>query len=416
MTDRHDLDRDVLDWLVEQRPAVAPAHVLEGVRVEIATTGRRPGWRIADRWTWRHQAALRTALRVGVVLAVLASLVAIAVAGISLLGPHKPAPPFGLTRAGLIAIDTKDGIVVTDADGTNRVLMTSGEGRDVSPTWSRDGLRLAFWHRAVTNGPWSLVVIDADGSGRQVLADAVHLRAREDSFNQPSNISWSPDSRRIAYAADVGGGSSVFIATLGSSAIQQITDPKLQALDLAWSPTGQVIAFESDASQTLHVVGIDGSGEHRLSSLTQTALWPDWAPDGTRLAVAAANGDSTDIWLVSADGAEIRNISSDPTVEFDPAWSPDGRRLAWARMPADESIRAWVVVADVDLPRVIEIRVEADLAPPVWSPDGTRLYSYGMAPDGSFNEVIVLDPNGVAPVVRLPSEGSIGNSNWQRLP
>jgi len=39
-----------------------------------------------------------------------------------------------------------------------------------------------------------------------------------------------------------------------------------------------------------------------------------------------------------------------------------------------------------------------------------------MGPGGSFSQVIVMDPNGVAPVVRLPSDGSIGNSNWQRLP
>ena len=353
-----------------------------------------------------------------VVLAVLASIAALAVVGSGLLGPRRPAPPFGLTRAGLIAIDTKDGIVVTAADGTNRSVLVSGAGTDVSPTWSRDGLRLAFWHQAVARGPWSLVVVDADGSNRAVLADGVHLRAREDSFNQPSNLSWSPDSRQIAFAADVGAGSSVFVATLGSRAAMQLTDPTLRALDPAWSPTGAVIAFQSDASQTLHVVAPDGTGEHRLSNLTQTTLWPDWAPDGSRLATAAGNGSGsgTDIYVVSADGAEIRDISSDPTVELSPSWSPDGSRLAWGRIPADESIRAWIVVADLNLPRVVEIRVEADLAPPVWSPDGTRLYSYGMAPDRSFSEVIVLDPTGVAPVVRLPSEGSIGNSNWQRLP
>src|SRR6185369_8176624 len=138
-------------------------------------------------------------------------------------------------------------------------------------------------------------------------------------------------------------------------------------------------------------VAPDGTGEHRLSNLTQTTLWPDWAPDGSRLATAAANGGSTDIYVVSADGAEVRDISSDPTVELSPSWSPDGHRLAWSRVPADESIRAWIVVADMDLPRVVELRVEADLAPPVWAPDGSRLYSYGMGPGGSFSQVIVMD-------------------------
>jgi TolB protein len=206
------------------------------------------------------------------------------------------------------------------------------------------------------------------------------------------------------------------VATLGSTGATQLTDPALQALHPAWSPTGTVIAFQSDVSRTLHVVTPDGSAEHRLSTISGTTLWPDWAPDGSRIATAAANGGSTDIYVVSSDGGVVQDISRDPSVELSPSWSPDGNRLAWARAPADGQARAWVVVADLTLPRVVEIRVNADFAPPVWSPDGTRLYSYGEAPDGTFSEVIVLDPSGVAPVVRLPSLGSIGNSNWQRLP
>jgi hypothetical protein len=56
------------------------------------------------------------------------------------------------------------------------------------------------------------------------------------------------------------------------------------------------------------------------------------------------------------------------------------------------------------------------LAPPVWSPDGTRIFSYVQGQNGTFNELIVIDPAGIAPLVRLPAEGNIGNGNWQRLP
>jgi Tol biopolymer transport system component len=416
MNARTDTDRQVASWLESQRPVVAPAGVLEGVRDAVSGTRRRPGWLVVDRWTWRHGAALRTTLRIALVAAVIASLVAIVVVGASLLGPRRPAPPFGVTRAGLIAVDTKDGIVVTNADGSNRTVLVKDDGVDVSPTWSRDGLHLAFWHRPGRTGAWTLVVVDADGSNRATLADSIHLEASEQSFAQPSNLSWSPDSGQVAYAADVDDGSSIFVATLGRTGATQLTDPALKALYPAWSPTGDVIAFQSDASQTLHVVGANGSGEHRLSSLRGTTLWPDWAPDGSRIATAASNGGSTDIWVVSADGATLQDISNDPTVELSPSWSPDGRHIAWGRQPADQRIRAWVVIADLDVARLTELRTEADLAPPVWSPDGTRLYSYHKASNGQFDAVLVLDPTGVAPVVRLPTPGSIGNSNWQRLP
>ena len=36
--------------------------------------------------------------------------------------------------------------------------------------------------------------------------------------------------------------------------------------------------------------------------------------------------------------------------------------------------------------------------------------------DGTFSELIVLDPEGLAPVVRIPTKGNVGNGSWQRLP
>ena len=74
MSARFDVDREVTSWLVSERPTGAPDGLLEAVAAGVATTPRRRGWQIADRWTWRHEARLRAASRVAVVAAVLASL------------------------------------------------------------------------------------------------------------------------------------------------------------------------------------------------------------------------------------------------------------------------------------------------------------------------------------------------------
>jgi Tol biopolymer transport system component len=342
---------------------------------------------------------------------------------VALVGSARPAPPFGLTRAGLIAFDTADGIVVDTADGTARKVIVEPDGQSISPTWSRNGLHLAYWHRPGTSGAWSLIVVDPNGTGSSVVAESVILRHREADLAQPSNIAWSPDSRRIAYAADVGDDTSIFVATLGRPGGVRITDPSLKAIDPAWRPDGSLIAFQSAQTETLHVVAPDGSGEHQLAALPHTFLWPDWAPDGSSIATTAFvedPDDSTkgqiDIFTISANGAVVTNISRDPADEFSPTWSPDGSRLAWDRVPSDGSARAYLVVARPNWPNVVEIRIPADLAPPTWSPDGTRIFSYVMDSDGAFHEIVVIDPDGVAPIVRLPAKGNIGNGNWQRLP
>ena len=266
-------------------------------------------------------------------------------------------------------------------------------------------------------------MVEPDGTSPSVLAEGITLREREEGLAQPSNIAWSPDSRRIAYAADVGDEHSIFVAMLGRTGAAQITDPTLQAMDPAWKPDGSVIAFQSEQTETLHVVAPDGSHERELASLSHTFLWPDWAPDGSSIATMAFVEDpsdsskgQTDIFIISADGATVTNISRDPADEYSPTWSPDGSRIAWDRVPSDGSARAYLVVARPSGPTVVEIRIPADLAPPTWSPDGTRIFSYVMGSDDAFHELIVIDPEGLAPIVRLPAEGNIGNGNWQRKP
>ena len=415
MSTRSEFDRSLETWLGDVRPTSPPPWLLEQTLSQVADTPRRRQWLIADRWTWNANA--RRAVAGGRFVLVAGSLLLLVlaiVAAVILAGSPRPAPPFGLTKPGFITMDSSEGIVVARIDGTQRHVLVRKDGESISPIWSRDGLHLAFWQRD-TPGPWSLTVVEQDGGGRRVLAEGITLRVREESLNQPSSISWSPDGGRMAYAADTPSGSAIFVADLAGGATP-ITDPSLKGVDPAWSPDGSTILFVSEASTTLHVVAPDGSKEHELASLKEIVLWPDWSPDGALIAVSAAPDEQLDVFTVTADGKTVTNVSHDPSDEYSPSWSPDGNRLAWARAPADESARAFVVVGDRGGTRVVELRTPADLAPPVWSPDGTRLYSYVSDDSGAFYQLLVLDPEGEAPAVRIPADGNVGNGSWQRLP
>jgi Tol biopolymer transport system component len=416
MTMRTDLDRTLTAWLEAERPALAPDSLLDQVRSEVAQTSRRPGWLVLDRWTWTATATrLWAAGRVLAVVALVILLIVALVAVVLLAGGPRPAPPFGLTRAGYIAFDTPDGIVLANGDGSDRHVLVPAAGHFVSPTWSRDGLSLAVWQRPASSGPWDLVVVDASGANRRVLAEGVSLREREAVLNQPSNLSWSPDGRSIAFAGDAGSSSAIFVADLETGSTRKIVNEALGAMDPSWAPNGSLIAFQSEATSSLHVVAPDGSGERQLGWLTGTFLWPEWSPDGSAVAVTADLDGNAEVFTVSADGSVVTNVSNDPDPDMSPSWSPDGGRLAWGRAMG-EGTRAWVVVANADGSNQVQLDEPADLAPPTWSPNGTRVFSYVLGEDDTFQSLLILDPAGVEPAVKVPAEGNVGNGNWQRLP
>ena len=281
-----------------------------------AVTGRRRQWLIADRWTWNGRARPLTMVARPALLLALVGLLVIALVLVTLLaGGRKPAPPFGLARPGWITIDTADGIQLARVDGTERHVLVPADGQSLSPTWSRDGLHVAFWHRAANPGPWQLVVVDADGGDRQVVADGVNLEERESIFNQPSSISWSPDSRRMAYAADVAGGSAIFVVDRDVYGPTRITDPALKAVDPAWSPDGTRIASPGNlppgdyTTQAFYPGGLtvtldDGWTSHE-DSTGEFSLARIGSPD-----------DNLDFWLdvtpTTWDGERVDGIPNEP--------------------------------------------------------------------------------------------------------
>src|SRR5262245_13496827 len=105
-----------------------------------------------------------------VILALLAALV------VAYIGSQRRLPqPFGLAANGTIAYVNENHVFLASADGADPRQITFEGGRQVDPTFSRDGTRLAW--RAYPPGiagrvaePADLVVADADGSHAIVVA------------------------------------------------------------------------------------------------------------------------------------------------------------------------------------------------------------------------------------------------------
>lgn len=413
------LDSIIADWLGEG-PERGPRHGLDRALAATRRVEQRPAWTFATRWipqparSWRvvvpQSAVLLLLLLVGLLIV---ALLAVAVGG----RPPRITSPFGEAGQRLVAFEQIGSIAVSRIDGSAQRTLTAGIPYARSPQFSPDGKRVAFVAPTAMAGlAGRLYVVPVDGSKRPIELS----RGIEVSANKVSNVAWSPDGTRLAFAGHVEGIDRIFVAAADGRSLTPITDLSADRDLPAWSPDGTRIAFRTREP--------DG-----VRTRLQTAL-----PDG---------GDIAEVTLVIASDAALSKLrfggASKPfSYAYNPGfgsqtsafvdlsfqhvnqiwtegiggfadngipWSPDYQKLAVL------TARDGVIIADHDptTPYHGNLRRLGPLADcwVDWAPDGTGLY--GGSP-GDCSQTILIPLSDPSNTYRLPGSSS-GTASWQPL-
>jgi TolB protein len=163
----------------------------------------------------------------------------------------------------------------------------------------------------------------------------------------------------------------VFIVNPDGSGRRRLTRGKAWQSFPDWSPDGKRIAFvespgEYNGPWSVHVTNSDGSANRTVMRSAEPLYSPDWAPDGRKIAF----DDGGVIWVVSVETRRARRLVSGRA----PAWSNDGRRIAFGDLVSGtDNVDLFVVSADGSGPKERLTRIpDADIEA-TWSPDGKRL-------------------------------------------
>ncbi len=253
-----------------------------------------------------------------------------------------PTPTGG---AGMVAFASDRGgdiqIYLMDLESGEVTQLTEINGGACQPTWSPDGMRLAFTAPCAKNqiryDGSSLFVINVDGTGFAPLPS---------SPVGDYDPAWSPVDNRIAFTTirDFDR-PQIWLLDVDTGEQTNLSDNVTSDFQPAWSPDGQWIVFSSSrAVGRGNLWAMDPQGQNLIEmsfSDNRTNVEPDWSSDGNLFIFTQFNNTGGGIprllggtWRDGAPRADGEYLVSDDSMSMrEPDVSPDNYWIIYAGGP-----------------------------------------------------------------------------------
>jgi hypothetical protein len=223
----------------------------------------------------------------------------------------------------ILLVSARDGSVVRnltkgfDQDLGFEFIVTPG-GRWVTVpwfSWSATGDRLAYFAR--TEKSRSLIL-------QNVLTRDIEQRVEMRTVDEPESPDFSPDGRRVAFAALQGGTGDIFILDLQTQEVTNVTKDSFADSAPTWSPDSRSLVYMARISGNEKLFQVDvATGEKKQLTFgthddaaahfldADTLVFPSTATDPAQPIDpdVARNGQIYNVWTLNLKNGELRQYT-----------------------------------------------------------------------------------------------------------
>ena len=203
-------------------------------------------------------------------------------------------------------------------DGSNQLRITTNATFDLMAEPSPDGMTVAF-HRAFGAAcPCQIQLVDIDGSNERTLATG-------------TNPSWSPNGQQLTFnAPGVEGRGDIWVINADGTGLTNVTQTPWGDSFPDFSPNGQKIAYTSSrtGNPEIWVMSSDGTNPVQVTNHPAPDVGADWSPNGQRILFQSMRDDPRgDIYVVDHQG--VHRLTTSTGRDLDANWSPTGQRIVF---------------------------------------------------------------------------------------
>ncbi|MEE9208782.1 MAG: hypothetical protein V3U67_10520 [Gemmatimonadota bacterium] len=160
---------------------------------------------------------------------------------------------------------------------------------------------------------------------------------------------WSPDGLAIAFSGIASSGTSdLYRIDRQDGSVEKLTNDVYADGELDWSPDGGSIVFASDRGPYgAHGRGKTHANLYLLDVATREVLFltygdwidraPTWSPDGTKVLFSSDRGGAFDLYVVDRSGAG-RKLTDISTGILSAQWWPDGKSIVFTAFDGGQQI------------------------------------------------------------------------------